>query len=487
MNERTKPKNREANQTMKTNIITTRNFLAMMTLLAAAATAYADTIIPGGAVSGTWNAAGSPYIVQSNITVTLGTGLTIDPGVVVRFQTNVGLEIRGSLVAMGTSANQILFTSDQSVRNPGDWGGIRGISDDVGAASIQLTNCQVEYATDGINGSAHAGGTTTILHLTIASTAVHSCSGQGIYVQGIGSSSYSSTPATVFLSVNGCNCYSNGLSGIKCDVAEGGFASDGYIAGGIRNCIFFRNGQHGMSTHSSYDRYGIEAEISNNVMWGNAASGIDIYSWLNNTFRNNIVVSNAVGISAAYPTGYSFSIFYNDVWGNGANWTGGATPYATSIGNISTDPLCANPAGGDFHLRSQVGRYNPATASWIRDTVTSPCIDAGDPASAWVNEPQPNGGRINMGADGNTLFASKSLPTLTGAMDILTKDFVLSWGCATGETYTVLYSTSPTGPWLDDLPGGQLTAGPSQTVLTYTNINDGTLTNRFYRVRWNTP
>src|ERR1035437_9573379 len=113
MNERTKPKNREANQTMKTNIITTRNFLAMMTLLAAAATAYADTIIPGGAVSGTWNAAGSPYIVQSNITVTLGTGLTIDPGVVVRFQTNVGLEIRGSLVAMGTSANQILFTSDQ--------------------------------------------------------------------------------------------------------------------------------------------------------------------------------------------------------------------------------------------------------------------------------------------------------------------------------------------------------------------------------------
>jgi hypothetical protein len=40
--------------------------------------------------------------------------------------------------------------------------------------------------------------------------------------------------------------------------------------------------------------------------------------------------------------------------------------------------------------------------------VTSPCIDAGDPASACGNEPIPNGGRINMGAYGNTAQASKS-------------------------------------------------------------------------------
>lgn len=72
-------------------------------------------------------------------------------------------------------------------------------------------------------------------------------------------------------------------------------------------------------------------------------------------------------------------------------------------------------------------------------------------------------------------------------MEMVTKDFVLSWGCAPAGTYTVLYRSSPAGPWVDDLTGGALTAGPSQTVMTYTNINGGTPSNRFYRVRWSAP
>jgi len=42
------------------------------------------------------------------------------------------------------------------------------------------------------------------------------------------------------------------------------------------------------------------------------------------------------------------------------------------------------------------------------DDVTSPCIDAGDPNSPVGDEPEPNGGRINMGAYGGTEEASKS-------------------------------------------------------------------------------
>jgi hypothetical protein len=37
----------------------------------------------------------------------------------------------------------------------------------------------------------------------------------------------------------------------------------------------------------------------------------------------------------------------------------------------------------------------------------SPCIDKGDPASAYADEPPNNGGRINLGADGNTREASR--------------------------------------------------------------------------------
>jgi len=91
------------------------------------------------------------------------------------------------------------------------------------------------------------------------------------------------------------------------------------------------------------------------------------------------------------------SISYCDVQGG---WPG--------QGNINADPLFANPDGGDFHLRSRGGRWDPIGERWITDTVTSPCIDAGDPDSPVGEEPAPNGERINLGAYGGTVEASKS-------------------------------------------------------------------------------
>ena len=62
----------------------------------------------------------------------------------------------------------------------------------------------------------------------------------------------------------------------------------------------------------------------------------------------------------------------------------------------------------DYHLQSQAGRWDPNSASWVQDEVTSPCIDAGDPNSAIGHEPFPNGGIVNIGAYGGTAEASKS-------------------------------------------------------------------------------
>lgn len=89
---------------------------------------------------------------------------------------------------------------------------------------------------------------------------------------------------------------------------------------------------------------------------------------------------------------------YTDFW-NGF-------PAFAGKGNISRDPLFADPAHGDFHLKSRAGRWNGTV--WVTDSVTSPCIDAGDPADSSADEPLPNGGRINMGRQGNTPEASKS-------------------------------------------------------------------------------
>jgi hypothetical protein len=110
---------------------------------------------------------------------------------------------------------------------------------------------------------------------------------------------------------------------------------------------------------------------------------------------------------------------YSDVQGG---WVG--------QGNTDVDPCFANPGywadpnnpntpgdpndpnaiwiDGDCHLKSQAGRWDPKTQSWVKDDVTSPCIDAGDPMSPIGLEPFPNGGRINMGAYGGTAEASKS-------------------------------------------------------------------------------
>ena len=79
----------------------------------------------------------------------------------------------------------------------------------------------------------------------------------------------------------------------------------------------------------------------------------------------------------------------------------------TGTGNISSNPLFADATNGDFHEKSVYGRYNPTTGIFDNDGETSPAIDAGNPASPYSKEQQPNGGRVNMGCYGNTAEASK--------------------------------------------------------------------------------
>ncbi len=77
-------------------------------------------------------------------------------------------------------------------------------------------------------------------------------------------------------------------------------------------------------------------------------------------------------------------------------------------GNLDCDPCFAEAENGDYHLLSQRGRYWPEHGLWLVDEVTSPCIDAGDPAVSPAHETMPNGGRINMGAYGRTPEASRN-------------------------------------------------------------------------------
>lgn len=118
------------------------------------------------------------------------------------------------------------------------------------------------------------------------------------------------------------------------------------------------------------------------------------------------------------------------VWGNdGDELSGAAVVIYSNVeggwpgeGNIDVEPCfaflghwfsgsrsrVATWVDGDYHLKSQAGRWDPVAESWVLDEVTSPCIDAGDPNAPVGEEPFPNGGIVNLGAYGGTSEASKS-------------------------------------------------------------------------------
>jgi len=207
----------------------------------------------------------------------------------------------------------------------------------------------------------------------------------------------------------------------------------------LKNCVFEQNtgGWGGGGVGSSYQMESF-IEVSNCTITKNSgaadAGGGGVLSAIGSTtITNSIIYGNtsAKGPEISLVQGGKLSIAYSNVAGgqNRVNIEGGSTLDWDS-GNIDLDPLFANPGywadvndaniivepndpnaiwiDGDYHLKSEGERWDPVSESWIVDDVTSPCIDAGDPNSPVGDEPEPNGGRINMGAYGGTAEASMS-------------------------------------------------------------------------------
>jgi hypothetical protein len=97
-----------------------------------------------GSQSGTWNLIGSPYIAINDVWVPVDSTLTVEPGVEVRFDGNYRLTVYGTLIANGTSGQNITFTSNQGVPQPGDWEGIFFEDSSVDTVCI-LNYCTISY------------------------------------------------------------------------------------------------------------------------------------------------------------------------------------------------------------------------------------------------------------------------------------------------------------------------------------------------------
>jgi hypothetical protein len=100
----------------------------------------------------TWTQSGSPYQVQTIVTVYPGVTLTIEPGVQITFANNTRLNVNGTLVAEGRPDSQILFTAANPT--PGAWQGVWIY----GASGPRSSGNRLRYVTMEYGGGGIANG-----------------------------------------------------------------------------------------------------------------------------------------------------------------------------------------------------------------------------------------------------------------------------------------------------------------------------------------
>jgi len=203
--------------------------------------------------------------------------------------------------------------------------------------------------------------------------------------------------------------------------------------------------------------YNCDGLIQDNMIFGNVARGDEFLSaggglyGCDGTIRNNVIAGNSAwlrggGLFKCNGEIINCTVCYNRnggidmcsgpirnciLWANVDDLRDANAVFSciedndVGQGNIHHDPCFVDTGywdphetpgdpyddfwiNGDYHLKSQAGRWDEKEGRWTKDDVTSPCIDAGDPLSPIGEEPFPNGGRINMGAYGGTAQASKS-------------------------------------------------------------------------------
>ena len=159
-----------------------KNIIVFISLLALTS-ATAQTVIPGGLVSGTWYKSGSPYLIQGNIMVPDNTTLAIQPGVTLNFQGNYKLLVGGNLIAVGTNADSIHFTASNIATG---WQGIRFENTPLTNDSSKISYCAIHY---GFIDNGNGGGIyisnfskISITHSTITNCTANQGFGGGIYI-----------------------------------------------------------------------------------------------------------------------------------------------------------------------------------------------------------------------------------------------------------------------------------------------------------------
>jgi hypothetical protein len=331
--------------------------------------------VTGGNANGSWaqgyancgggmlNVEGSPTLANCTFTEN-STGNPTEGG--------SGGGIDNESYSMPTIAN-CTFVRNYAVGTGGGMGNYRSAPTVIGCT----------FVGNGANGGA---GLENSLATGLAPTTLNSCTFLGNMAERYGGGVYnnSSSPSIANCLFAG-NSVRNPLSGV------GGGMANWESEVMLENCTLVENRAHrrggGMENSESFPT------LVNCILWANSPGWED----------------------GELTGGTTVTISYSDVQGG---WPG--------EGNIDADPCFADPGhwdpngtaddanddfwvGGDYHLKSEVGRWDPNSRAWVQDDVTSGCIDAGYCEDYMRKELYPHGGTINMGAYGGLREASMSL------------------------------------------------------------------------------
>jgi len=278
--------------------------------------------------------------------------------------------------------------------------------------------------------------------------------GGGMYNSGSGSFSVSGAI------VKQCSFISNYATSQQQYIEGGGAIFNEACHLNISNCLF--TGNQASKGGGLYCRNKCLAWISNCTFDGNYARGNAISTGDNLSQPSNINIINCI----MWDSDNNINNFDNsDIVITYSNIRG--SRWGLNAENIiDEDPLFADPGywadvddpniviepddpnavwvNGDYHLKSEHGRWNPNTQTWVTDDVTSPCIDAGDPNTPVGDEPFPNGVLINMGAYGGTAEASKSFSEIPEVVNVNDSDNGGQVTLIQGQILAVTLESNPT-------------------------------------------
>ncbi len=218
----------------------------------------AETIVPGGPVSGEWTAEGSPYLILQDIFVLGEDSLRLLPGTVVEFQGYHALHVGGWFQSAGTAEEPILITGPDVDATAG-WRGLR-------LADLQTDTFSLAFTTiENVRQGQFSYGALSILN---CSARLDNC----IIRDNVADGMYTSTFGTII--ATGCVFTNNRGEvnfpyGMACYIGSGEFLA--------QHCRFIDNFAliDGGAILSNYGRVRLEhCEFENNScnLWGGALS-----------------------------------------------------------------------------------------------------------------------------------------------------------------------------------------------------------------------